>query len=409
MAQSAPPAVAAKFSAAATPAESAKGERARAAAPTFTRGERLRRFRALVRKETQQLVRDPSTILIAFVLPLILLFLFGYGVSLDASRTRIGLVIESSTPAARDLGASFRASPYFEVRVGRDRREFADEMVAGRVRGIVVIPADFGSVGLRRAGAPELQVLVDGAEPNTASFVQNYARGVVANWMRVRSEGSVRAAPPISIEQRFWFNPELTSRFFLVPGSIAIIMTLIGTLLTALVVAREWERGTMEAMMATPVTAIELLAGKLLPYFALGLGSMVMCTVIAVFLFGVPFEGSILALFALSIAFLCPALGQGLLISAATKNQFVASQVALLSGFLPGFLLSGFLFEIGSMPEPIQWLTTIVPSRYFVPSLQTVFLVGDLWPQFAQDIGIMLAIGAVFFALAARNTQKRLT
>ena len=377
-------------------------------APTFTRTERLRRFRALVRKETQQLVRDPSTILIAFVLPLILLFLFGYGVSLDTGRTRIGLVLESATPSASDLGASFSSSPYFDVRIGRDRREFTDDLVAGRIRGIVVIPADFGSERLRRASPPALQVLVDGSEPNTASFVQAYARGVVGNWQRTNSSRSTLQKPPIDVQQRVWFNPELTSRFFLVPGSIAIIMTLIGTLLTALVVAREWERGTMEAMMATPVTAAELLAGKLLPYFALGLGSMVMCTTIAVFLFGVPFRGSVLALFALSVAFLCPALGQGILISAATKNQFVASQVALLTGFLPGFLLSGFLFEISSMPRPIRWLTAIVPSRYFVPSLQTVFLVGDLWTQFASDIAVMLLIGAVFFLLAAKNTQKRL-
>lgn len=382
---------------------------ARPHAPRFTRAERLRRFRALVRKESQQLLRDPSTILIAFVLPLLLLFVFGYGVSLDAGRTRIGLVLESTTSDARDLAASFGASPYFEVRMGTDRREFADALVAGSIRGIVVIPSDFGAAGLRRRGAPELQVLADGAEPNAASFVQSYARGLVANWMQIRSAASMRGLPPIQIEQRFWFNPELTSRFFLVPGAIAIVMTLIGTLLTALVVAREWERGTMEAMMATPVTAIELLAGKLLPYFVLGLGSMLMCTVIAVWLFGVPFEGSLLALLALSVAFLCPALGQGLLISAATKNQFVASQIALLTGFLPGFLLSGFLFEIGSMPRPLQILTSIVPARYFVPSLQTVFLVGDLWPQFARDISVLLLIGVIFFALAARNTQKRLS
>ncbi|MDB4987062.1 MAG: ybhS, partial [Myxococcaceae bacterium] len=200
----------------------------------------------------------------------------------------------------------------------------------------------------------------------------------------------------------------LKSRFFLVPGSIAITMTLIGTLLTALVVAREWERGTMEAMMATPVTAAELLDVKLLPYFALGLSSMLMCTAVAVWLFGVPFRGSLLALFALSVAFLCPALGQGLLISAATKNQFVAAQVALLTGFLPGFLLSGFLFEISSMPVALQWLTAIVPSRYFVPSLQTVFLVGDVWPAFARDMAMMLALGALMFLAAARNTRKRL-
>jgi ABC-2 type transport system permease protein len=382
--------------------------RAVPAAPTFTAGERFRRFRALVRKETQQLVRDPSTILIAFVLPLILLFLFGYGVSLDASRTRIGLALESATPAARDLGASFRASPYFEVRVGRDRREFTADLVAGRIRGIVVVPADFGSERLRRGSPPQIQVLVDASEANTASFVQNYARGVVANWQLSTGREATRAPPPISADTRFWFNPELTSRFFLVPGSIAIIMTLIGTLLTALVVAREWERGTMEAMMATPVTAIELLAGKLLPYFALGLGSMVMCTTIAVLLFGVPFRGSVVALFSLSIAFLAPALGQGLLISAATKNQFVASQLALLSGFLPGFLLSGFLFEIDSMPLPIRMMTRIVASRYFVPSLQTVFLVGDVWPQFVRDIAVMLLMGVFFFFLAARSTKKRL-
>ncbi|MDB4976613.1 MAG: ybhS [Myxococcaceae bacterium] len=377
-------------------------------APTFTRGERRRRFGALMRKETQQLLRDPSTILIAFVLPLILLFLFGYGVSLDTSRTRIGLVLESSTPLARDLAASFRASPSFDVRMGRDRRELSDDLVAGRIGGIVVLPAELGSDRLRPGAPPKLQVLVDGSEPNTASFVQSYARAVVATWQRgVAAEARVQA-PAISLEPRFWFNPELTSRFFLVPGSIAIVMTLIGTLLTALVVAREWERGTMEALMATPVSAAELLAGKLLPYFGLGLGSMVMCTVVAVWLFGVPFRGSMLALLALSIAFLCPALAQGLLISAATKNQFVASQLALLTGFLPGFLLSGFLFEISSMPEPLQWLTLIVPSRYFVPSLQTVFLVGDVWPEFARNIGVMLGLGALLFLAAARNTQKRL-
>ena len=376
--------------------------------PTFTAAERRRRFLALVRKETQQLVRDPSTILIAFVLPLVLLFLFGYGVSLDTSRTRIGLVLENPTPTASDLGASFRASPYFDVRMAHDRRELSADLVAGRIRGIVVVPAVFGSERLRRGSAPRIQVLVDGSEPNMASFVQSYARGVVENWQLASAARSMSHAAPIGIEPRFWFNPELTSRFFLVPGSIAIIMTLIGTLLTALVVAREWERGTMEAMMATPVTAIELLLGKLLPYFVLGLGSMVMCTTIAVYLFEVPFRGSLLGLFALSTAFLFPALGQGILISAATKNQFVASQVALLTGFLPGFLLSGFLFEISSMPAPIRWLTTIVASRYFVPSLQTVFLVGDVWPQFARDIAAMTLIGIVFFLLAAKNTQKRL-
>jgi len=371
------------------------------------RADRARRFAALVRKECFQVVRDPSSILIAFVLPLILLSIFGYGVSLDATRTRLGLVVEAATPVTQDLAASFQASRYFDVVVGRDRREFEGDLELGRVRGIVVIPATFTE---RQAGdnAPIIQVIVDGSDPNTANFVQNYAKGVLATWAAVKAAEVNDRAPLITVEQRFWFNPELASRNFLVPGSIAIVMTLVGTLLTSLVVAREWERGTMEAMMATPVTAIELLAGKILPYFALGLASMTLCVLIAVFVFGVPFRGSVTALYALSASFLMPALGQGLLISAATKNQFLASQLALLSAFLPAFLLSGFLFEIGSMPRPIQYVTAIVPARYLIPSLQSVFLAGDIWPMFLRAIAVMLFMGTLMFILAIRNTRKRI-
>ncbi|ASY66158.1 ABC transport system, permease component YbhS (plasmid) [Sinorhizobium sojae CCBAU 05684] len=367
----------------------------------------VRRFAALVRKESYQIIRDPSSILIAFVLPMILLFLFGYGVSLDTTRTRIGLVVKDETPLTRDLAASFEASRYFAVVEGRDRRDFKDDLVLGRVRGLVVIPASFAA-DLEAGREPTIQVIVDGADPNTANFVQNYVQGAVANWERQRTNQGLALPPAIAAGQRFWFNPELTSRNFLVPGSIAIVMTLVGTLLTSLVVAREWERGTMEAMMATPVSAAELLAGKLLPYFILGLTAMTLCVLIAVFLFDVPFRGSVGALYVLSATFLMPALGQGLLISAVTKNQFLASQLALISGFLPAFLLSGFLFEINSMPTVIQWITYVVPARYLIPSLQTVFLAGDIWPMFAQAIAVMLLIGAIFFALAARNTRKRI-
>ncbi|EJC80899.1 ABC-type multidrug transport system, permease component [Rhizobium leguminosarum bv. trifolii WSM2297] len=368
---------------------------------------RIRRLSALVRKESFQAIRDPSSILIAFVLPLILLFLFGYGVSLDTTRTRIGLVTEEMTPLTQDLSASFQASRYFEVALGRDRRLFEEDLVLGKVRGIVIIPADF-TTAYTAGNHPDIQVIVDGSDPNTANFVQNYAQGAVANWERQRQADVASRSLAISVEQRFWFNPELTSRNFLVPGSIAIVMTLVGTLLTSLVVAREWERGTMEAMMATPVTAVELLAGKILPYFLLGLASMTLCVLLAVFLFGVPFRGSVAALYALSAAFLVPALGQGLLISTATKNQFLASQLALISAFLPAFLLSGFLFEINSMPTIIQWITFIVPARYLIPSLQTVFLAGDIWPMFGQAIAVMLTIGAIMFVLAARSTRKRI-
>ncbi len=368
---------------------------------------RARRIRALIRKEVRQIFRDPSSILIAFVMPLILLFLFGYGVSLDATRTRIGVAIERPTPSSRGLLAAFQASPYFAVRVATDRRELERPLSRGDVHGIVVIPATFDADLSRRSASPEVQVILDGSDPNTAALVQGYAQGVVTSWAAARAVESGRAGETSGAEQRFWFNPELTSRFFLVPGCIAIVMSMVGTLLTSLVVAREWERGTMEAMMATPVTAVELLVGKIVPYFILGHVSMSVCALVAVLLFGVPFRGSVLALVAISSAFLLPALGQGLLISAATKNQFLASQLALISAFLPTFLLSGFLFEIASMPTVIQWITNIVPGRWLIPSLETVFLAGDVWPMFLRDIGVMTLFGAVFIALAVRNTKKR--
>jgi ABC-2 type transport system permease protein len=373
---------------------------------------RSRRLIALIVKEARQIVRDPSSILIAFVLPLVLLFLFGYGVSLDATRTRIAIVMEAPTPASRQLAAAFQGSRYFEVQLGSDRRQFEQDLVLAKIRGIVIIPASFVADQHRRGIASSLQVIVDGSEPNTASLVLGYTQGVVATWagLRAAEAGSPRVnhVSQTLVQQRFWFNPELSSRFFLVPGSIAIVMALTGTLLTSLVVAREWERGTMEALMATPATATELLLGKLIPYFLLGLTSMTLCVLTAVWLFGVPFRGSIAALYAICSAFLLPALGQGLLISAGTKNQFLASQLALLSAFLPTFLLSGFLFEIGSMPRPIQWLTVIVPARYLIPSLTTLFLAGDLWPLFLRNIAVLLLFGTILIGLAARTTRKRI-
>ncbi len=292
------------------------------------------------------------------------------------------------------------------MRLGTDRRDFEDALVRGAIGGIVVVPATFDVDRLDRSAAPEVQVLVDGSDPNTAALVEGYVQGVISTWAGIDAVEGGRAATS-GVEERFWFNPARTSRFFLVPGAMAIVMALVGTLLTALVVAREWERGTMEALMATPVTAVELLVGKVVPYFLLALASMTLCVLVAVFVFQLPFRGSVLALYAIASAFLLPALGQGLLISAATKNQFLASQLALLTSFLPTFLLSGFLFEIGSMPKPIQFVSRIVPARWLVPSLQTVFLVGDLWPLFLRSIGIMTGYGALLLLLAVRTTRKR--
>ncbi len=365
----------------------------------------LRRLRALVRKETLQVVRDPSAILIAFVLPVVLLFLFAFAVSLDVRDVRLGVVLESDSGAAQSLAGAFAATRYFQVTPARDRREIEPALIAGGLLGMVVIPQDFEERLSNPERGPLVQIITDGTQPNSASFVGGYAQGVVANWLAAHGE-TPQIGP--SFEPRFWFNPEIESRRFLIPGAIAIVMTMIGTLLTAMVVAREWERGTMEAMMSTPASILEILIGKLLPYFGLGLIATLACSAAAVLLFGVPLRGSLLALLLTSCAFLVPALGQGLLISALARNQFVAAQVALISGFLPALLLSGFIFEIDSMPLVIRAFTHVVAARYFVASLQTVFLAGNVWSLLIPNMLFMLAIGAVFFTITALKSRKSL-
>jgi len=365
-----------------------------------------KRLWALVLKESLQAMRDPSTLLIAFVLPVVLLFLFAYAVSLDVRAVRIGVVQESESASAQSLAAAFGGTRYLDVTFAHDRREVADRVVSGSLRGFVVIPQDFEQRLANRGAQPLVQIIADGSQPNTANYVTNYAQGVVQTW---RDGLGVEASQAgVTLEPRYWFNAELESRRSLVPGAIAIVMTIIGTMLTALVVAREWERGTMEAVLSTPASVAEILIGKLLPYFALGMLSTLGATALAVFIFDVPLRGSLVALLLLSAVFMVPALGQGLLISSVTRNQFLAAQIALFSGFLPAFMLSGFLYEIDAMPAPIRAITWLIPARYFVDSLKTIFLAGDIWAVFVPNLLAMAAIGFLFFVLAKRATRKNL-
>ena len=369
----------------------------------------LVRLRSLVWKEAIQIVNDPSSILIAFVLPVLLLFLFGFAVSLDNTKVRIGVVLTERTPESESLLRTFQGSRYFDVQVDTDRRAMQKELVAGRVRAVIVVAPDFSRNLVRNGGAPAIQVIADGSEPNTANFVQAYAQAAIGIWSQQRGlETAFDTPSSIDVEGRVWFNSSLESKNYLVPGSIAIVLTMIGTLLTALVVAREWERGTMEALMATPVRIQELVLGKLIPYFCLGFGSMVFCTLVAVLIFRVPLRGSLLTLSLVASAFLVGALGIGLLVSTLTRSQFVAGQIAVLLGFLPAFQLSGFLFEISSMPLPIQWLTYLFPARYFVQALQTTFLAGDVPRLLWINVLIMIGFAVLFFVLNARVTKKRL-
>lgn len=367
---------------------------------------KIRRFKALFIKESYQIIRDPSSILIAVILPLMLLFLMGYAISLDSKNIPVGIVVEQSSKYSLSFLDAFRMSDSFNVQVGNNKKDFEEKLQKGTIRAIIVIPATFAK-DLETQNT-KIQVLADGSEPNIASFVQKYTSGVWSNWLLQEGFAKKSTSSSMDIQTRYWFNAPLLSSYFLLPGSIAIILTLIGTLLTALVVAREWERGTMEAIMSTPITIMELLLGKLLPYFILAMISMSICVLIAIFWFEIPFRGSVFLLVFSSALYLMPSLGLGLLISTLSKNQFVAAQAALIVGFLPAFLLSGFIFQISSMPLWLQYLTHIIPARYFIEILQCIFLSGDIYEVILPNLFSLLVVGTIIFAIIIKITRKRL-
>jgi ABC-2 type transport system permease protein len=369
----------------------------------------LRRLRALCRKETLQILRDPSSNVIAFVLPVVLLFIFSYGINLDSNSVSLGLVLQDTSREARQFADALVGSPYLRVQTYPSEAAVGNALVAGRVRGFVVIPPDFSQRLRRPAELAPIQVVADGAEPNIAKFVENYVRGAWRLWLAQRAaDQGLPPAPTISVEPRFWFNPSAQSRNYLIPGSITIIMTVIGALLSSLVVAREWERGTMEALLSSPVTRAELLLSKLLPYYVLGMTSLLICVGVAVFLLGIPFRGSVLALLLVATFFLFSALGLGLLLSTLTRNQFNAAQAALQTAFLPAVMLSGFIYEIRSMPAVIRAFTYLIPARYFVRALQTLFQAGNIWPLLARDLLFLLGAATLFVGLTALCTRRRL-
>ncbi len=369
--------------------------------------ERTMRLRALVRKEFLQILRDPSSIAIAFLLPAVLLLLFGYGVSLDAEHVPIAVVVDRADADAAGFTGALQQSRYFTVWPMSSMIEAEQAMRERRVNAIVYLRANFARQ--RRGEGAAIQVVLNGVDANTARLVSGYLEGAWQKWLRQSTRGAVPSFdPPVLVHERVWFNSELRSRNFLVPGLIAIIMTLIGALLTALVMAREWERGTMEALLSTPTAVAEILLGKLIPYFLLGTGGMALSVVMAVWLFEVPLRGSPILLFTASSLFLFGALGMGLLISIVAKNQFVAGQVAIIVTFLPAFLLSGFLFDIASMPAFIRALTHILPARYFVALLQTLFLAGNVRSVLVPNGLALLGMAIFFLGLSRWKSRKRL-
>jgi ABC-2 type transport system permease protein len=371
------------------------------------RGGKLRRVAALVRKEGRQVVRDPSSIAIGIVLPVILILLFGYGLSLDMKDIRVALVVDDRSAEATEMAAGFQMSRYFIATYVNSMEQARELMLNRKADAILHVQSDFS----RRLalGNAEVQLLVHGSDANRARIIQAYSEAALGTYLgRRAAAGQPISAGPINVQSQLWFNSANESRWFLVPGLIVLVMTLIGAMLTALVMAREWEHGTLEALFVTPVRADEILLGKTIPYFLLGMIGFALCVVATKFLFHVPLRGSIWVLTGASMLYLLVALGIGLVISALVKSQFVASQVAILVTFLPAMMLSGFLFDLRSMPAPLRLLTYALPARYYVALLQTMFLAGDVWPVILPNT-VVLGVMAVLLAILTRGvTRKRL-
>ena len=369
---------------------------------------RLLRIKGMIRKEWLQVIRDPSSIAIAFFLPLLLLLIFGYGVSLDAKNIRLALVIEQADSQSLGFAGGFYQSPYFAPEAMTSIQEAETALRESRVDGIVWLRHTFGRDYLRQE-SPPIGVLVNGVDANTARLIEGYVQGIWFGWLEQQAERAGRKLQsPVQLEQRIWFNPQVRSTDFLVPGIIAVIMTLIGALLTALVIAREWERGTMEALLVTRISVPEILLGKLIPYFILGMGGLLLSLLMAHYLFHVPLRGSLWLIMAVSALFLLVALGMGLFISTIFKSQFVAALVAMVSTFLPAFILSGFIFDIRSMPPFIQGLTHLIAARYYVTILQTLFLVGDVWSVVLPNAAALAGMALFFHGMVYRKTTKNL-
>ncbi len=369
---------------------------------------RWMRLRGLLRKESLQILRDPSSIAIAFVMPVVLLLLIGYGLSLDAKNVPLALVIENPNAESASFAAGFFQSPYFiPVRFGAVQDAEA-AMRAREVDGIIWLRSNFTRQMLG-AGAAPIGVIVNGVDANNARIVEGYLQQVWAGWLASYAAAhGIAFAEPLNVEFRVWFNPAVESADFLAPGLIALIMTLTGALLTAMVVAREWERGTMEALLVTPAAISEIIVSKLLPYFGLGMGGMALSVAVTTGLFHVPLRGSIWLLMAASAVFMLSALGMGLVISTFSKNQFAAGQIAITVAYMPAFMLSGFVFDIASMPAPIRVITYVVGARYFVAILQSLFLAGNVWPVVLPNMAALALMAAIFIAVARRLARKSL-
>jgi ABC-2 type transport system permease protein len=343
----------------------------------------------------------------AFVMPVMLLFIFGYAITLDVDNIKTIVYDLDKSSASRELIEAFSSSGYFTVAGSvHEQKEIDRYLNTGRAFVAIFIPEDF-SEQIKTGREASLQVIVDGSDSNTATIALGYISAITEKYAQKAGGGAV--TPLIDPRVRVWYNPELKSRNFIIPGLIAIIMAVITALLTSLTIAREWERGTMEQLISTPIKTPELILGKLIPYFFIGFIDVILSMLLAVFLFEVPLRGGPLLLMLLSSIFLFGGLSLGILISAAAKSQLVASQIAMIATFLPAFLLSGFMFSISNMPRPLQFLTLLIPARYFVTIVKGIFLKGSTMGMLVFETILLLIFGLVVFGIANKKFKKRIT
>jgi ABC-2 type transport system permease protein len=373
---------------------------------------KFKRTLAITRKEILQIWRDPRSLLVVFLMPAMLMVMMGYGISLDQKNVPICVFDRQGSQQSQDLLKHFQASQYFQiVAVNGDYRSLVQAVDKGQCKLGVVIPNDF-SERLQKGGPVEVQGIVDATDDNTANLIFGYADAVVAGYSAdlqlqyFRNHGQITVKPPISIEARTWFNEDLDSSNFIVPGVVVLVMVVLGAFLTSLTVAREWERGTMEQLISTPVTVLEVSLGKLIPYFVLGLINTASCTAIAVLWFEVPFRGTVLMMLLASALFLMVTLLLGYWISATTKSQLAASQISLVTSFLPAFLLSGFVFPIDQMPIAVQAVTYLTPARYYLALVKIIFLKGTGLGPLLPHLFALAVFGGILGTLALRSFRK---
>lgn len=365
--------------------------------------------KTFIKKEFKQIIRDISSVLIAFVLPLILLFLFGFGVNFDTNTVKIGIVDLSNSVESRNFIQSLKNTKYLDTSFYKTTNEAEKFLIGGKIRSYVVIPVNY-EIELKKKLNPKIQIITDGTEPNTAKFASTYIQGAYFSNLQYENsrKGNLEKTKTISAINRSWYNPALKSTYFILPGSLAIIMTMTGTILTALVIAREWERGTMEAILTTNITKGEFILAKYIAYFVLGFLSILFCLFLIIVVFKVPFRGSYIVLFITSSLFMLTGLGVGLLISTTFKDQFTSSQIAGTIGFMPSMMLSGLIYEIDSMPFLIRTISNVIPAKYYVSAATSLFLSGTILKIIIFNSIYMLIFATLTAILIYKNTTERL-